>query len=223
MEKTLLKDKKINYCKLLKYGFMKKGKTYLFSTLIFNNQFELLIEITSDEKIKTKTIETSTQDEYILHLTDATGEFVGKVRSEYEKVLQDISVNCFEKNIFKSKQALQVIEYVSKTYNDNLKYLWQKFPNNAVWRRKDNNKWYGALLVVSKRKLGIDSDDIIEFIDLRADTGIINKLIDNKTIYEGYHMNKKHWITICLDESLPIEEIYRLLDNSYALAKKMPR
>ena len=72
----------------------EKGNTYLFSTPIFNNQFELLIEITSDEKIKTKTIETSTQDEYILHLTDATGEFVGKVRSEYEKVLQDVKKIC---------------------------------------------------------------------------------------------------------------------------------
>ena len=218
MEKNILKNKKVNFQKLLEYGFVKNESSYCFSIPIFNNQFELSIEITSDEKIKTKTIENSTQDEYILHLTDATGEFVGKVRSEYEKVLQDISNNCFEKNIFKSKQALEIIEYVAKTYGDNLEYLWQKFPNNAIWRRKDNNKWYGAMLTVSKRKLKIDSDEIVEIIDLRAKE--IDKLIDNKTIYEGYHMNKKHWITICLDDSVPTQEILKLIDDSYILAKK---
>ena len=38
-------------------------------------------------------------------------------------------------------------------YCDELEFLWQKFPDNAVWRRKDNKKWYGALLTVSKEKL----------------------------------------------------------------------
>lgn len=33
-------------------------------------------------------------------------------------------------------------------------------------------------------------------------------------------MNKKHWITVCLDGSVPPDEIYRLLDESYRLARK---
>ena len=32
-------------------------------------------------------------------------------------------------------------------------------------------------------------------------------------------MNKKHWITLPLDGTLPAEEICAMLDTSYALAK----
>lgn len=42
--------------------------------------------------------------------------------------------------------------FVKEKYNDDLEYLWDKFHENAVWRNKSNSKWYGALLVISKRK-----------------------------------------------------------------------
>ncbi|PTU73742.1 MmcQ/YjbR family DNA-binding protein [Pseudomonas mangrovi] len=37
------------------------------------------------------------------------------------------------------------------------------------------------------------------------------------SVAPGYHMNKRHWNTVTLDGSLPIGEIQRMLDNSYAL------
>ncbi|MBQ8444557.1 MAG: MmcQ/YjbR family DNA-binding protein [Clostridia bacterium] len=219
MEEIILKNKKINYSKLIKYGFIKNDNKYFFSTPILNDQFILSIEI-CDSQMKTKIIESATLDEYILHLTDATGEFVGKIRSEYKKVLQNISNECFENNIFTNKQTIEIITYITKVYGDELEYLWEKFPNNAIWRRKDSNKWYGALLKVSKRKLKIDSDEIVEIIDLRANEEEIAHLIDNKTIFAGYHMNKKHWVSICLDNIIPTNTIFKLIDNSYNLAKK---
>jgi predicted DNA-binding protein (MmcQ/YjbR family) len=33
----------------------------------------------------------------------------------------------------------------------------------------------------------------------------------------GYHLNKKHWITVTLDGSVPEEELKRMIDESYAL------
>lgn len=46
------------------------------------------------------------------------------------------------------------------------------------------------------------------------------KQVDSIKILPGYHMNKKHWITICLDGSVPIDDICRKIDESYLLAKK---
>ena len=115
---------------------------------------------------------------------------------------------------------MNIIEYVRKKYGDELEFLWEKFPDNAIWRRKDNKKWYGALLTVSKRKLGIDSDEIIEIIDLRMKPEDIEKRVDMKKYFPGYHMNKKHWITICLDKTVPYEEICSRIDESYVLAVK---
>ncbi len=33
-------------------------------------------------------------------------------------------------------------------------------------------------------------------------------------------MNKRHWITICLDGSVPLEEIYQRIEQSYCLAAR---
>lgn len=36
----------------------------------------------------------------------------------------------------------------------------------------------------------------------------------------GYHMNKKHWNTVVLDGSIPGEEIFTMIDDSYGLVVK---
>lgn len=123
-------------------------------------------------------------------------------------------------SIWKSDYTKKVISYVRQAYSDELEYLWPKFPGNAIWRRKDSGKWYAALLSVSKKKLGIDSDDVVEIIDLRVEPEILNFLIDNKKYYPGYHMNKKHWCTIILDGSVSLEEICARIDESFLLARK---
>ncbi len=41
-----------------------------------------------------------------------------------------------------------------------------------------------------------------------------------KAIQPGYHMNKKHWNTVTLDNSIPYEEILTMIDDSYDLVVK---
>jgi len=36
-------------------------------------------------------------------------------------------------------------------------------------------------------------------------------------VREGYHMNKKHWITVLMDGSLPDRLVCEWIDNSYRL------
>ncbi len=38
-----------------------------------------------------------------------------------------------------------------------------------------------------------------------------------KGVRPGYHMNKKHWNTIVLDDAIPSEEIFSMIDDSYDL------
>ncbi|MFH2219705.1 MAG: MmcQ/YjbR family DNA-binding protein [Pseudomonadota bacterium] len=40
------------------------------------------------------------------------------------------------------------------------------------------------------------------------------------SILSGYHMNKKHWNTVVLDGSIPDEEIFTMIDDSYDLVVK---
>ena len=218
MDVKVFKDKKVNVKKLVEYGFKKQNNSYYFSAPIVNNQFEMQIWVETDGEMKIKTVEIETDDEYIVHLTDVAGNFVGAVRADYEKVIDNILLHCYELDIFKSEQAHAVIEYIGKKYGDELEYLWPKFPNNAIWRRADNKKWYALIMTIPKQRLDLAGEDEIEIMDLRADENVAQ--VDNKTIFMGYHMNKRHWITICLNNTLPTQKIYTLIDNSYALAKK---
>ena len=36
-------------------------------------------------------------------------------------------------------------------------------------------------------------------------------------VQPGYHMNKKHWITVVLDGSVPVGELARLIEQSWRL------
>ena len=196
-----LKNKTIDYDKLLKYGFTKENEMYLYKTKIYDEQFEMNV-IVENNKITSKLIDLMNEEEYILvDIKDTAGEFVGKVREEYEKELQNIITKCTTQDIFKSEQAKEVIKYVKEKYNDDLEYLWNKFPENAVWRNKINNK-----------------DKMVDIIDLRYSKDKIKEIVDNEKIFEGYHMNKNSWITIRLDGSLETDKICELIDNSYNIS-----
>lgn len=198
------------------YGFKIKNGDYVFETTILNGQFNLFIFIT-DGGVKTKLIDAESNDEYALHLHNG-GEFVGKIRAEIESALLDIKEKCFKKEIYKQNQTKRIIEFVKNKFGTEIEFLWKKFPTYSVMRRKENQKWYGALLSLSKRKLGIESDETCEIINLRYKNNA--EIINRKTIFEGYHFNKKNWISICLDGSENLDFIFNLIDNSYALALK---
>lgn len=205
--------------KLESYGFQKVCGAFKYGTDILKGEFHLEISIGKNAVPDTKLTEVATGEEYILYKTNAVGTFVGEVRIAIADVLQAISDLCYESAIFKSEQSVKLIDYVREKYGDELEYLWKKISDNAVWRRNDSKKWYGVLLTVSRRKLGIQSDEIVEIVDLRGKPEEIENLIDNNQYYLGWHMNKKHWYTIILDDSVPMEEICRRVDESYLLAK----
>ena len=215
-----LKNKKINNIKLLNYGFIKKDHSYIYKTKIYNSKFEAIINISKNQPTASL-IDLENNEEYILvDIKGVSGNFVNRIKEEYENIIKDIIDKCMEPDIFKSLQANEIIKYVKEKYNDELEYLWKKFPNNAIWRNKKNNKWYGALLVVKENKLGIKSDKFVEIIDLRFQKENIHKIIDNNRFYPGYHMNKNNWITIKLDNSVETKKIFELIDNSYNLSLK---
>lgn len=214
------KNKRYNTKKLAEYGFKSSKKGYLYETELLDGQFVLNVNIDNDGNLSTETIEKDTGDLYTLHLTYSEGSFVGQIRDEYNSVLKDIAENCYEMEIFKYEYSYKVIDYIKAKYNDDVEYLWEKFPDNAIARRKDNKKWYLAILTVGKDKLGFDSKENVEVIDLRAKPEEIQSMIKDSSIYPGYHMNKKHWISIILDGSVDLEEIYKRIDESYVLAKK---
>ena len=213
-----LKKRTINYKKLTNCGFKRHENKYLYKTKILNEEFEVQIVLSADNQYS-KVIDTENGTEYsLVDIEDAVGEFVGKVRQEYEKIIENILNNCTEKENFKTPQAKEIIEYIKQKYGDELEFLWEKFDNVAIWRNKQNEKWYGLLFAIQENKIKPGTEDIVEVIDLRYAKENIDKIIDNNLIFPGYHMNKKSWITIILDYSVNTKTICELIDNSYNLS-----
>ena len=177
------------------------------------------VKINLDNSIFTEIIDTETNEPYILYLMEKRSGYSVKVYKEYSDILEKIKKKCFEDEIFKANYTKEIIAYVKNKYGDELEFLWEKSPKNAVVRRKSSNKWYAVILTVSKRKLNLNSDEAVEIINLHNNPEEIEKLIDNKKYFPAYHMNKKHWCTICLDGTVELKEIYKLIDISYELAK----
>lgn len=220
MAKITFKDRRPNSDQLQAFGFKSTGHDYTYQVPIVAGQFQLSITVTPDGTVETHVIDRSTHDEYVLHLAGhASGSFTGRVASEYQAVLTAVETQCFDRDAFKAGQAQALIEAVTATYGDQLEFLWAKFPHNAVWRRADTHKWYGALLTVSKQKLGFDEDEQVTVLDLRAAPADVLQLVDHHQYFPGYHMNKRNWFTIILDGSVNLATIQRLMATSYQLAK----
>lgn len=122
--------------------------------------------------------------------------------------------------IFRSETTLRTIRHIRATWGDEPEFLWEKFPDYAVFRRRDNARWYAVILTIGADKLGFPEAERMEILDIRADAETMARLLDFEHYFPGYHMNKRTWLTVRLDGSVPFGEIAPLIARSYELAAK---
>ncbi len=210
-----------DFCRLLNYGFVVEGDNYVYVKDMADGQMRLTVSVDGSGRVSADVVDNSTGEPFTLFLVDGIeGAFVGGLRAEYESALEDIRDKCFYVQTYKQRVSLKVIDYIRAKYGDEPEFLWGDYPDTAVWRRKDGKKWYGAIMIVSKRKLGLDVDESVEIIDLHADPDFIDAVVDGKAYFRGYHMNKKRWLTVLLDGSVSEHDVFPLIDASYKLAEK---
>ncbi len=207
--------------RLKAFGFVQAAQGYEWRGILPKTRLEITVRVNKSGQVSAELRDPQSGGTYILHrVAGASGKFVGQVRREYEDILGRIAASCFEKDVFKSRQAKELIAYAREKYGDELEFLWKQFPGNAVLRRKDTGKWYAALLVLAPEKLGLPAGDLVNILDVRTPPGEAETLADGRRYFPGYHMNKKHWLTILLDGQVPSREIFRHIDQSYTLAVK---
>lgn len=210
------KNRKVDFYKLENFGFENKHGYYTYKTELQKGKFELCLTISEAGELDYKIIETSTDEEYEpAYIKNAEGKFVGEIRQEAEDVISLIAARCTEFTPFSSDYTYKVIDYIKEKYSDEPEYLWEKFPDNAIFRNKKNQKWYAAILTVQKSKVGLQEDGTCEVIDLKGKPEKITSIVDGIKFLPGYHMNKKHWYTIRLDGSVNLDEIFKHIDSSY--------
>ena len=121
-----------------------------------------------------------------------------------------------ESGVEKIVKTEEIFEYVQNQYGTIPEYLWSKLPDSAVLRHK-NGKWYAVIMTVEKSKLGLEGNDLVDIMDVKCDPEMTSMIIQTYGLLPGYHMNKKHWITILLDGSVSEAKTLDFLDMSYDL------
>jgi len=201
---------------LQSFGFEKKRNGWAYSAPIADGALVCTVSVAANGKVTEKVVDTATGDEYVQHrIAAATGKFVGRVRQDVMSLMERIAVACFERDVFKTDMARGIIDFARTEWSEEPEFLWEKFPDYAVLRRKDTGKWYALVARLPADKVGGKSNELVEIVNLRRTKGM-----EGLRFLPAYHMNKKTWVTILLDGTMPIDSLVRFLVTSRNVATK---
>ena len=117
-----------------------------------------------------------------------------------------------------------VFDYIKKKYKVLPEYPWRRYPEYAVFRHADNNKWFVLSATVPRNKLGIPGADHVDVINVKVDDPFFrDMMIQENGIMPAYHMNKQHWITVLLNGTVQDEKVCNLIDMSFLATASVRR
>ena len=207
-----------NSKKAKNYGLVKDRDAWTYSSTILQGDF-LMRVIVVDGDLSFQVYDQETGDLYPqVHMTSMRGTFVGSVREACLEVLYEIRKFCFDVQDFIYPQTKRIMSRVQEKYENQLEYLWEKSPDTAILRHENNQKWYAVLMKISWDKLEKGREGLVEVVNLKHDQ--VADLLVKKGIYPAFHMNKRYWISVPLDDSLSDEEMLELIEKSWNLTLK---
>ena len=200
------------------YGFKKMDGIFEYQCPVLSGSFFLKMWIKAKE-VSFKVYDQDTGDEYIqINLEQLQGDFVGQVREACQETLAAIRQSCFEVEDFLYPQAKRLMNYISQRFQGRIEYLWERSPDSGAIRHRDTLKWYGVFMAIDWKKLDAGKSGNIEVLNVKTNQAA--DLTHEKGIYPAFHMNKKYWVSIPLDNTLADEELFSLMDRSWQLTKK---
>ncbi|MFS9132809.1 MmcQ/YjbR family DNA-binding protein [Streptococcus infantis] len=214
----IFKAYQFNSKKAKEYGFVENQGVWTYSSTILQGDFLMMVTV-EDGDLSFQVYDQETGDLYPqVHMTGMRGTFVGSVREACLEVLYEIRKSCFDVQDFIYPQTKRIMSRVQEKYENQLEYLWEKSPDTAILRHENNQKWYAVLMKISWDKLEKGREGLVEAVNLKHDQ--VSDLLVKKGIYPAFHMNKRYWISVPLDDSLSDEEILELIEKSWNLTLK---
>ena len=214
----IFKAYQFNSKKAKEYGFIENQGVWTYNSTILQGDFLMMVTV-KDGDLNFQVYDPETGDLYPqVHMESMRGTFVGTVREACLEVLYDIRKTCFEVQDYICPQTKRIMTLVQEKYENQLEYLWEKSPDAAVLRHEDNQKWYAVLMKISWEKLDKAQGGQVEVVNLKHDQ--VADLLLQKGIYPAFHMNKRYWISLPLDDTLSDEQVLELFERSWFLTSK---
>lgn len=112
-------------------------------------------------------------------------------------------------------QRQRVTEYIRDRYAAEAEHLWAKYPNYAVFRQPASRKWFALVMDIPRNRLRLEGDGDVDIMDMKCGSLMVGSLLAQDGFLPAYHMSKSSWISVLLDETVPDNQIYPLLELSY--------
>ena len=114
------------------------------------------------------------------------------------------------------------LEYCLDTYGTAADYPFDEDFETAVLRHTGSRKWYALVMRISRRKVGIDSDEVVDVVNLKLPLEMFGSFGAADGVYPAYHMNKLHWISVLLPDAAD-DLVEFLVNASYEATMKKCR
>ena len=101
-------------------------------------------------------------------------------------------------------------------------YPFEEDFETAVLRHADILKWYAIVMRVSRSKFGLDSDEVIDVVNLKLPTEMFGSFGAADGVYPAYHMIKLHWISVLLPDA-PDDVVQFLTNISFVATRAKPK
>ena len=214
----IFKSYQLNQEKASAYGFVENEEFWTYNCQILQGEFFMTLSITPDN-VSFQVFDQETGDLYPqVHMESMRGSFVASVREACLEILYQIRKACFDVQDFIYPQTKRIVAKVLEKYGNQLEYLWEKSPDTAVLRHEGNQKWYAVVMRIPWNKLEKGREGLVEAVNLKHDQ--VADLLSKKGIYPAFHMNKRYWLSLALDDSLQDEEVLELIERSWKLTVK---
>lgn len=214
IEDNIFKRAEINKNLLKQYDFQQTKDLWTLEVPFMNGDFKAIITVDGAGNISGNVYETATQDIFLPLRVESMDGFATEVRNAYISILMDIKEKCCHENIFISDQTNRLAEAIYKKYGDKPIFPWDDF-SGGVFKNPDNGKWYAIVMDINVQKVDKKLNGNVEVVNIKLTPEKIQELRKEKGFYPAYHMNKKNWISILLNDTVPDPILLGLLDESH--------
>ena len=223
IEEETFQKQRPDFTKFPAAGFTKRKHYYQFKQDFMDGQFRAIIRVSRDGQISGNVIDNGTGEEYLPLRAIHCGPFAAQVRTAYIDLLHEIARKCFITEPFHSDQANRLAAWINQEFHDQPEFVFKKLPDYAAFREPQSQKWYGLVMNIPRARLtdkGAPDQAKIEVIDLRCTTQQRSALLKRKGIYPGYHLSKKNWVCVTLDDHLSDKKLQKLVQASRQILTK---
>ena len=212
------------------FGFEKDTDGFILRKNLSIPDFKVLVKI-QGETLTAQVYDFSSLPEgeryTLFDVKNANGAFVSKIREEVQSIIEDFRSECFSSTDIHKKYK----DYIEKEFECKAEYPWgppkdesekpsvvksERFADYAVFRAS-NQKWFAIIMHITYKQLGFENDEKVFVVNLKYDSDKVTDIIDKKSVFPAYHMNKKHWITVLLTDVTDFEKLQELTKRSYEL------